>query len=347
MDRKPPLKQKITRIGYRLLVWFAWASVLTFFVWSIGALYYLTTIWYPLRVILAAAYVIGAIVLFKRTPRRSTWLAWVAASILVVYATTLTQQPSNDRDWAADQVLAPEVSVSSDRNVRITNLRHSLFRSETDFDVRYRDFDFNLNELESVWFVVQKFTALEGVAHTFISFELKTPSGPQYFSVSVEVRREEGEVYSPFRGLYRQYEVIYVVGDERDVIGQRTVMRPTDRVHMYRVNATPAEVQELFLDVAKQIDKLNSQPEFYHTLLKNCTNEIVTHTYELTPKPINWLDPRLVLPGFSGKFAFSQGLVGKPGQSFTQLQQQCRIDEVAREEGLTESFSEKIRQSQR
>ena len=131
--------------------------------------------------------------------------------------------------------------------------------------MHHRNVSFRLDDLQRVWFIVQKFTAFEGVAHTFISFEYKTPEGPKSVGVSVEVRREKGEVYSPFRRLYRQYEMIYVVGDECDLIGSRTAMRPSDRVSMYQVNATPQEVQELFVKVASKIETLHSQPQFYHT----------------------------------------------------------------------------------
>ena len=299
-----------------------------------------------LRLILATVYLVGAILLFRHLKDRSRWLAAIAASVIIVYLITLTQRPSNDRNWVDEQSRTADISIEGNEVV-IKNLRNSVFRTEQDFDVDYRDLEFQLSDLKSVWFVVQKFTALEGLAHTFVSFELQTPKGPEHFSVSVEVRKEQGEVYSPIRGLYRQFEVIYVFGDEQDVIGQRTVMRPNDRVHMYRVNATPEEVQTLFMDIVAQSQKLRERPEFYHTLLKNCTNEIVTHTYELTPEPINWLDPRIVLPGFSGRFAHSQGLVGAKGQSFAELQAQCRIDEVAREVGLTDEFSMAIRESQR
>lgn len=339
-------KQCIGAIAYQLLVWFARTCVLVLFLWSIGALYYWFSVPHPARIVLALAYVIGAAYLFRRIPRRRHWFTMVAGSIIIVYLLTLTQRPSNDRDWIAEQAHAPVIAISDDA-VSIKNYRDNLHRSETDFDVRYRDVSFQLSEIKAVWFIVQKFSALEGLAHTFISFELDRDIEPGYFSVSVEVRREKGEVYSPLRGLYRMYEVIYVIGDERDIIGKRTVMRPNDRVWMYRVNAAPNESQQLFVDIAQQANKLQTSPEFYHTILQNCTNEIVTHTYELTPEPINWLDPRIVLPGFSGRFAHSQGLVGKPGQSFQQLQQQSQIDTIAQEVGLTPEFSDAIRKSQR
>ena len=112
---------------------------------------------------------------------------------------------------------------------------------------------------------------------------------------------------------------------------------------MYEVNATPQQVQRLFVDVARRINKLSDKPEFYHTFLNNCTNGIVYHTYELTPEPINWLDPRIVMPGYSDRFAYAERLIGSDQQTFAELQQQARIDAVARRIGLGEGFSAKLR----
>ncbi|QDT10582.1 hypothetical protein K239x_25390 [Planctomycetes bacterium K23_9] len=316
--------------------------MLTYFVWSVGALYHLQFVPAPVGLLLAVGYFVGAIWLLRHLQDRSRWLACIAGSVLLVYLITLAQQPSNDRNWAIEQTRTPLVEIDDD-HVSVRNVRNNTYRSEADFDVHYRDESFRLSELTDVWFVVQKFSALEGLAHTFLSFERASEVGPQFLGVSVEIRRERGETYSPIRGLYRNFEVIYILGDERDLIGSRTVMRPDDRVWMYRVNATPGEVQLLFSDIAKQINQLNRRPEFYHTLLRNCTNEIVSHTYELTPAPINWLDPRIVLPGFSGRFAYSQGLVGKEDQSWADLQTESRIDARAREAGLVPDFSMRIR----
>ena len=114
---------------------------------------------------------------------------------------------------------------------------------------------------------------------------------------------------------------------------------------MYRLNATPQQVQQLFLRFAQRIKDLESDPEFYHSFLNNCANGITRQTYELTPEPINWLDPRIVLPGFSDQFAFEIGLIGDAdNQSFEEIKQDARIDVRAREVGITEDFSVQIRQ---
>jgi len=336
------MSPKLAQFGRRLFFSLLWMCVVIFFVWSVGAIYYLTWLPWIIRAPLSAGYFVGAIFLWRKLPNKRRWLSFASASIVAIYLVTLTQRPANDRDWVAEQVRMPAITVNAN-HVQIRNFRHTTYRSETDFDPEFRDFDFKLDELDNVWFLVQRFTALDGLAHTFISFGLKTDDGPKFFSVSVEIRREKGEVFSPIRGLYRQFEVMYVVGDERDLIGVRTNIREADRVYMYRVNATPEQVRKLFLEVADRARKLETEPEFYNTMLNNCTNNIVSHTYKLTPEPINPLDPRIAIPGYSARFAYAMELIGNQEQSFAELQAQCRIDEVAKRAGITVNFSLDIR----
>lgn len=333
--------------GLRILLSFGrllvWVSALTFVLWSAGALFYFTLLPQWLNAIVALAYVVALAVLWFRVEKPTHWRAIAAGSIIAVYAITLIQQPSNVGNWAKDQAKLPSIEVKGSA-VRIQNFRSTQFRSDEPDDVSYTEYAFDLQQIDSIWFTVQKFTALESMAHTFLSFGVTTPEGATYFGVSVEVRREGEELYNPVRGLYRAYEMMYVISDERDIVGARTNVRTEDRVHMYRVNATKEQARELFLDIAERVNGLTVQPEFYHTFLNNCTNSIVRHTYKFTPEPINWLDPRIVMPGYSDRFAFEKKLIGDfATESFESYKSRSRIDEIAREIGLSDSFSSDIR----
>ncbi len=323
-----------------------WLSVAFFFLWAAGAIYYL--LWLPkwVRPVCCASFVVGFVAWIWRSEHRHGTRSILSASIFVVFLLTLLIRPSNDRDWADDQARVAKVEVA-DGVVTINNFRNFHYRSETDFDPKFETKTFPLKDLESVSLIVQKFTPSEGLAHVMLSFGIggETPTSEEsYFSLSIEVRREKGELYGPLAGIYRNYEVTHVIGDERDLVGVRTVHRPEDRVWLYRLNAKPQQVQQLFLGFVDRIKHLESNPEFYHTFLNNCANGITRQTYELTPEPINWLDPRIVLPGFSDSFAFENGLIGDARhQTFEQIKRNARIDVRAREFGITADFSLKIR----
>jgi len=329
-----------------------WISVLFFFLWAAGAIYYLP--WLPdwMRLPCCVAYVGGFSFWIWKSNRRNTTRSILAGSILAVYLLTLLIRPSNDRNWADDQARVASVEIN-DGAVTINNFRNFHYRTATDFDPIFETRKFPLKDLDSVSLILQNFTPSEGLAHVMLSFgvgsEAMDRELPQqqreYFCLSVEVRREKGETYGPLKGVYRNYELTHVIGDERDLIGVRTVHRSDDRVWLYRLNATPQQVQQLFIRFTDRINGLESAPEFYHTLLNNCANGITRQTYELTAEPINWLDPRIVLPGFSDQFAFENGLIENPqNETFEQLKLSSRIDLRARVSGITRDFSADIRQ---
>jgi len=336
-----------------------WTCVLAGFLWAFGAIWFLPV---PISWLtwlirsLAVAYLILGTWLFvryffgdpeirfgSRSVHGRRWSrAWIAASIVCVFGLTLLVRPTNDRTWAVDQQHLPEIQIDGQR-VTIRHFRDFRYRSEDDPIPSYRDFSFQLNDLDSVWFLVQRFTRFNGMAHTFVSFGLDTPEGKKYFSISVEIRRESGELYSPIRGIYRNYELMYVVGSEQDLVGVRTNVRENDRVYLYRVNATAQQSQQLFLEFADRIESLRRAPEFYSTFRNNCTNNIVAHTWKLTSRPINPFSPRIILPGYSAEVAWELGLIGDGNQSFAEIQRDARIDRIARKAKLTESFSRQIR----
>ena len=338
----PTLKKLPVLIARLALDSILWILVGLFFLWSVFAIYYLTYLPLALRTILAITFFVTGNAWILLSKNRLKTRAVISVCCIIVFLATLLIRPSNDREWEADHSQVANVKIDDGR-VTIEHFRNCEYRSELDYDVHFQTKTFPLEEIESVWFLIQNFTEWDGMAHVFLSFGLKPGNDPEYFSVSVEIRREAGEFYSPFRGLYRAYELTHVIGDERDLIGVRTVHRPSDRVFMYRVNATPQQVQQLFTAFAERIGSIQKQPQFYHSFLNNCANGITGLTYELTPEPINWLDPRIVFPGHAGEFAFENGLIGGQGEAFEQLQQNSRIDVIARETGITDKFSTAIR----
>ena len=327
-----------------LLMALAWISTSIFFLWAVGAIWHLDFLPRLLAKILALAALSAGIYGFVKCNPRNRWLTYAGATIGVAWGLSLFQTPSHDRAWAFDQTVLSTVDINGD-DVTISNFRNSDYRSETEFDVRRSDYQFRLNDLSRMWFVVQRFSASEGMAHVFLTFEVDGDANKEFFAVSVEIRRETDEYFSPIQGLYRQYELNYIFGSEQDLIGVRTVMRPDDRVFMYPINANPQQVQQLFLSIAERCNRIEKQPEFYHTLLNNCMNGILRHTKELTDDEISWFDPQIVFPGYSDRYAWKRGFIGSDGQSFEELKLASRIDQRARKHGLQEGFSTAIRTS--
>lgn len=347
-ENQPAVARAKSLVRWALSV-VVWVCVLAGVIWASGAIYFLPMGPDWTTIALTVAYVCGLVVLAFRISNLTKLRAFFAISTVAIYLLSLQILPSNDRQWAPDQANVAEVSIERGL-VQIDHFRNNVYRSDIDYDVHFESKQFRLARIQSAWFIVQRFSKLDGMAHVFLSFELAPEASsedltPEYFSLSVEIRREQGEAYDPIRGLYRCYEITHVIGDERDLIGVRTVHRPDDRVYLFQINSSPEQAQELFARFAKRINKLADQPEFYHSLLNNCANGITRQAYQLTPEPINWLDYRVLFPGYSGDLAFQKGLIGNKanGETFKTFEALSRIDARAKEVGITDSFSQDMR----
>lgn len=243
--------------------------------------------------------------------------------------------PSNDRDWRADMAVLSQAQIRGDE-VTISNIRNSSYVTDEIFIVDRYDKTFRLSELQSVDFIVVPFKDAESLAHTMLSFGF---GDGQYLVVSAEVRLENGEKYSPVLGALRQYELIYVVGDERDMIRLRTEYRGVD-VYVYRIEVTREQTRRLFEDVLERLNQLHDHPEFYDSLTNNCTTNIVRHVNRLRPGRI---PPSLgvLLPGYSDRLAFDLGLV--KGASFEEVKRAAHINDRAARFADAPDFSERIR----
>jgi hypothetical protein len=245
-------------------------------------------------------------------------------------------RPSNDREWSADQAITPEAEIVGDR-AKIRNIRNCRYRTIEDYDLAYYDKEFDLNKLKTVDFIVVPFNDIPGIAHTMISFGFENQ---EHLVSSVEIRKEKGEAYNPVKGFFNQYELMYVLGDERDLIPKYANYYRCE-VYVYRTTATPEQARELFVDVMQRLDKLHEQPEFYNTVTNNCTTNIRRHINHLKPDRVPY-DYRVLLPGYSDELAFDLGLI-VPHGSFEETKQYAKVNYQAYLFRDDPQFSQKIR----
>ena len=253
----------------------------------------------------------------------------------------LFQKPSNCRDWSPDQVVLPEARFDGDL-VEITGIRDCRYRSTTDFTVIHRDQAFDLGQLERLDFFVEPFAEWRGPAHTFLSFGFE--DGEQ-LAISVEVRRENGEEFSVLGGLTRQFELMYVVATERDLVGLRSVHRG-NRVYRYPIRADVERIRKMMVAMLRRANGLRDRPEFYNTLSNTCTTNIVRHLNEVSDRRVPWWNPRVLFPGYSDRLAYDMGLV-EPERPFAEVRRECEISDRVRQSADDETFSRQIRERDR
>lgn len=256
---------------------------------------------------------------------------------------TKVAMPSNVRNWSPDQATLAYAEFDGEEVV-VHNVRNCSYFTVDDAEeyvVHHETRRYRLDELQAVDFVMVPFDSMPRLAHTMLSFEFQPDDGPaEHLAVSVETRKEVGETYSAWKGSARQYELIYVVADERDVIGVRTNHRDED-VYLYRTTAAPEQAQRLFVDVMGRVNELASRPEFYGTFTNNCTTNLVRHVNRIRPRRIQY-DYHVLLPGYSDELAFKEGLIERHG-SFEETKEKAYINPRAWSVADHEDFSTSIR----
>jgi hypothetical protein len=264
---------------------------------------------------------------------RSKTLLFLALCLGVI-AWWISIPPSHDRPWRPEVGVMPRAIVDGDR-VRITGVRNFAYRSRDDFTVRYEDREVQLSHLTGLDFYVSYWS--EGiVGHTFLSF-LFDNAPP--LSISIETRPEVGEGFNPIASLFKQFELIYVVGDEHDLVRVRTNYRK-EAVYLYRLNSSPADVRRLLLVYLDRINELADNPEFYHLLSNSCTINIIR--YANAAGRTGRFDIRHLLNGLIDSYLYYSGRVDTT-LPFEELRRRSQINAVAEAADNAPDFSERIR----
>ena len=248
--------------------------------------------------------------------------------------------PSNTRNWSPDQAVLPYAEFRGDQ-VLVRNVRHCRYFDGETYVVEHNDRQYDLAHLRGVDFFVIPFDNMPAIAHTMLSFEFVEPDGsPEHLAVSVEIRKEVGEEYAAWKGSARQYELMYVLADERDVVNVRGNHR-REEVYLYETTATPEQARLLLADVLGRVNELAAKPEFYDTMTNNCTTNIARHINRVSPRRIRY-DYRVLLPGHSAKMAYDEGLIVRKG-SFAETKAAAHITPKTILYAEREDFSELIR----
>jgi Domain of unknown function (DUF4105) len=305
--------------------------------YAAGAIYYSPIPGEILRAGLAACFVLATAWAFVFTRCRGRTLV----VYLVIFAALVVlwrQIPaSNDRDWQPEVALTPYATINGDV-ITIHNVRNFNYRTETDFDPRWENRTYNLNDLDSAD-LIAVYWAGKAIAHIMVSFGFR---GKDYLAVSIETRKEKGESYSTLAGFFRQYELYYVVADERDVIRVRTTFRqPQEDVYVYRLRTPNENIRRVFLDYLKTINELRERPRFYNTLTTNCTTNILMHS-RVNPgsPPMSW---KVLLSGYVPDYVYELGRLDTT-RSFPELERLSLVNERAHAADRDAEFSKRIRE---
>src|SRR5882672_5343703 len=311
--------------------------------WGVAALWYFDHAGLALRATLAAAFALASLLclvgVFLGRWRRRALTAYAVLFAIVLWRWEAIE-PSNDRDWQPETARLAHAIIAGDR-ITVHNIRNFAYRSETDFTPAYYDKTFDLRELDSVD-VVASYWMGPAIAHVFLTFGF---AGKDHLAISIEARKERDEGYSTIAGFFRQYELFYVVADERDVIRLRTNYRrdPPEQVYLYRVRSDAEGRRRFFLEYLRKINALKEHAEWYNSLTTNCTSNIWLHS-RVTPGhlPYSW---KILVSGHVPEFLYENDRLD-PSVPFEELQRRGHVNERAHAANQAEDFSQRIRAGQ-
>ena len=302
--------------------------------WAVAALYFDVRVpW--LRLPLAAMYVLGVLAVWVFIKRRWLAVSLTAGGCALVLAWWFTLRPSNHRDWQPDVAVLPYADINGNQ-VTLHNIRNCDYRTETEFDVRHYDKAVDLDTLRTVD-LYMVYWGSPHMAHAMVSFGF---NGRDYLCFSIETRKEKGEGYSALKGLFRQFELMYIVADERDVVRLRTNYRQGEKVYLFRLTGSPEKARRFFLDYLRRMNSLRERPEWYSAVTHNCTTSIRMQRAAADRTPWDW---RMLLNGHGDELLYEHGII-VTNLPLAQLKERCHINARARTADLEAGFSRLIRQ---
>lgn len=310
----------------------AWIATVVCVAWAFGALYFD----FPRIGVLAAilfVVIVLATIIFVRGQLLK--LSIVLGAFAVVLAWWLTLKPSNDRAWQPDVAETAWAEINGDE-VTIYNVRNCDYRTDTDFTPHWETRTVRLSQITGIDVAIN-YWGSPWIAHPIVSFQF-VDALPLGFSI--ETRRTIGQTYSALAGLYRQYTLIYIVADERDVIRLRTNYRRED-VYLYHTLASPAQARERFREYINTVNVLHEHPRWYNEITHNCTTSIRTQRAANQRAPWDW---RMLINGKADELLYERHAIATGGLPFSELKERSLIDERARAADDDPNFSHLIRE---
>jgi hypothetical protein len=295
--------------------------------------------------------VLAALLIFFNRPLQRLLVSILCFGVVLLWWLSLS--PSDNGQWQADVSRTAYAEIHGSR-ITFYNVRSCDYRAQFDYTCQWLTRQVDLDDVLGVDLFMD-YWGSPWIAHTIVSFDLRPdPSGPDangdgHLAFSIETRKQVGQHYSAIRGFFRQFTLISIISDERDLVRLRADYRHNEDLYLYHLTASPAFARSLLLDYVALTNQLHNRPQWYNAITRNCTTEIFTFQV-MKGRPFDW---RILLNGKADAMLYEQGALatGLPGQSpsaapmsFTELKRRAYINEAAKAANHDPAFSERIRE---
>lgn len=255
----------------------------------------------------------------------------------------VTKEPTHDLMWQDQFLRMPQFEELEENNISLLDLRNFGYEIGGQQKPAWRTEELDLDDLSEVWFFTEPFARWDAIGHTFISFVFEGETN-KTVSVSVEARLEKSERYSGVKGVFNEFELIYVWSTEKDILTRIAVGLEND-LYAYRLDATDEQIDKILRHFILRSKELVSTPRFYNTLTSNCTNELAKSVNDAYPGALPWR-PYFFLTAEAAEYLHRNNWIYPSDQPFEELKVQSEIGQLVRNlNSLPESeFSEAWRQ---
>lgn len=311
-----------------------WVPLLVLNLWAVSALYVDYRI-ASFRTALVFLYLAVLVLVFAKMVRYRA-LGWLicGCSVLIWW---FTLKPTGNENWRPD-VARTAWSETLDGQITVHNVRNCDYRSETEYTDCWSDRTFNFSDLRGVDFFFTNW-GVRWIGHPIISFDF---GNHHHLAFSIEARYKKGQTYSAILGFFRQYELIFIAADERDLIRLRTNYRKDEEVFMYHMDVSKDVAQKFLLTYLTYLNQLRDHPEWYNALTKNCTTTLTSQLSSDLPGAKHWTY-KFLLNGSLDEVLYSRGRFVTGGLPFEPLKAREHINPLAHTVGQSPDFSELIR----
>ena len=302
--------------------------------WETGAAWFDGPLGKANAVLVVVLVLVHAWFIWRVRPLHRLVAAWIIM-LAVVFGIWSAQKPRHDRDWQPDVARMARAEINGDK-VTLHNVRNFDYTSPSLYVEHWETRTVDLSKLNGLDIAIC-YWGSPWMAHPILSFQFMD-APPVCFSI--ETRKEKGESYSALGGLYRQFELIYIVADEADVLRHRTNIRDGEDVYLYRTTANAKQARERFLEYVGALNALHKGAQWYNAITTNCTTTIRAQRPKDKRLPWDW---RFLVNGKGDEMLYEQGIFVTDGLSFESLKARSLINNKAKEATSQQDFSAKVR----
>jgi hypothetical protein len=284
-----------------------WAAVSVLWLWSLGVYYYAVDMPLLLKWSVVLLWLLAAVLIWTRA--RQLRFGYFLPPLFLLFPLLLwtSIHPGRIDEYRPEQSRMPWGEFADNRVIMhdLRSCRYSGNPDAVEMQTGWYDLELNLDSLITMDYFLVYFASWRGIAHTFLSFGF---ADGEQIALSVEARRGVDVPYQLLPGIYRQFELMYVMGDELDMVGRRLHF-DEDPVYMLPIDTPQENMRGFFVNMVQTANSLRAEPQAYNTVTSTCTTQLAAQANAFRQELISLWDWRLIFPGYSGELAQEANLL--------------------------------------